>query len=358
MSRFADVRRGKLRAWVLLAAAACGGGSSGGTPPAADGPAQIDAAATAGPDAGPDAAAPGETAAPDAAPDTAPEAAAGICDDYAARWCARFGTCSPVLLLALFEDAAGCAERAKVRCAAEVGGPGSGFTAAAASCLPALEAASCTDLLGDTVAGCKLAGALAAGAACGSGGQCASGFCRLPETSFCGQCAAPAAEGATCESSAGCQFPLRCSRAGRCTKAGDEGAFCNETRPCRPTLYCSDADNTCRRYAAKGEPCNVEGPTFIRPCDDGLYCRRGPTSVCTAIKYVGAGERCAIPMSSMAGAVTLCRGSASCLEGTCVPPGKDGERCTPSPLGDSTGCLPPALCLEGRCKVPDPAECR
>jgi hypothetical protein len=292
-----------------------------------------------------------------AAPRPVLDGGTAACDEYGARFCERLEGCAAALLVGLFDDRTGCEQRTRLDCQIQAARPGSGFTAPmVGACNQALGAASCEDLLGDTVPACQVVGTLAAGAPCGAGGQCASGFCRMGETATCGQCASAGTEGDPCESTAACRFPLRCSRAGRCAAGAGPGDFCNETHPCRsPSFYCSAADNTCQPFAALGESCNATGATFARPCADGLICRPGARGSCVAIQYVGAGERCGVPMS---GPVVLCRGSASCIDGTCRAAGADGERCTASPLGESLGCVLPAQCRQGRCQLGDPAECR
>jgi hypothetical protein len=212
-------------------------------------------------------------------------------------------------------------------------------------------------VIASNVPACEIPGQLPLGAACGASTQCASGFCRLPETSFCGKCAARAPEGAECDSDDACGPSLLCNDVAHCTKPSAVGAFCNETHPCLPGLaYCS-FDNTCQRYAAEGKSCNNAGPTAAQPCNWGLACRPMEGGTCMKIKYVAAGEKCGLP-STPGGVPVLCLGSASCVSGTCKPAGADDAPCTASPLGDAAGCVPPALCLAGVCKLPDPASCK
>jgi hypothetical protein len=327
------------RLLVALLVAGCGGASGG---PATD-PGNGDAG-TAGLDG------PG----PDGAADPAP-----FCRPYAAAWCDRLAACSPPLLLSLYGDVELCRQRRGLECRIDAARPGAGVDAArSATCTGALPAASCEDLLAGAVPGCQLRGRLATGAACGAGNQCASGYCRLPETEPCGICAPAAAVGEPCLSTAGCQFPLRCSRAGRCARAGREADPCSETQPCRgEAFYCSGADNSCRPYAGPGQTCNRTGASFARPCDDGLVCRPGSNGICVPITYAAPGDPCGVPTSGPA-PFTFCLASASCVEGHCQPPGSDGDPCTPSPLGEATGCLDPAQCLDGRCKLPVADECQ
>src|SRR6185436_7191609 len=240
---------------------------------------------------------------------------------------------------------------------AEARAPGSGLTAASAlACGDAFAGASCDDVFGDAIPACQVKGTLAKGAPCGAGSQCATGFCRRPETSFCGKCDSPAADGAACDTDDSCQFPLLCSEAGRCARPSGEGEFCNESKPCQPgPLFCG-ADNACHRPSAEGKSCNRSGTAPLQPCELGFTCRPSANGTCRPIRFVDAGLTCGI--SPTGSSVILCVGSGSCVNNICKPPGQDGERCTPSPLGDSGGCLAPALCLEGLCQLPDPASCR
>jgi hypothetical protein len=281
-----------------------------------------------------------------------------FCDPYAAKFCARLDACSSPYLISAYGTMKGCQERLTLQCRSEAGLPGTGVTPASVeTCAQALDTAGCDDLLGLTVPACQFVGKLAKGGACGSGNQCQSGFCRTPETSFCGQCDVRAAEGAPCDASEACQFPLLCSEAGRCAPPALEGELCNESRPCKGglQLYCG-SDNTCRRRSAEGKACNRSGAAPLALCEVGLVCRPTANGTCRAIRWVDLGESCGVPQNG--GTVILCAGSGSCVENICRPPGKDGDKCTASPLGDSGGCLPPALCLGGLCKLPDPSSCQ
>jgi len=303
----------------------------------------------------------GQSSSPDAplpidlAPDVGPSTE--FCAGYAAKLCDRLAACSSPYLTWVYGTMAGCQARFELQCRSEAIAPGTGFRGAGAmACADAFAGASCDDLRGDSVPACQFKGTLPAGAACGSGAQCSSGFCRIPETAFCGKCDARAAEGAVCDSDAACEFPLLCSEAGRCARPAGEGELCNETRPCLPgPLFCGN-DNTCRRPSAEGKACNVSGNAPYQRCETGFACRPTAGGTCRPIRLVDVGLTCGI--SPTGSSVVLCNGSGSCVNGTCRPPGQDGERCTASPLGDSGGCQPPALCLEGLCKLPDPASCR
>jgi hypothetical protein len=317
------------------------GGASGGA-----GGARLDARAD-GPATTPDAAIP-----IDVAPDVV---SVDFCAGYAVRFCERLLICSRPYLNGVYGGMQPCQERLELQCRLEALLPGTGLDATTgAACGQAMMAAACEDLLGNTIPACQLKGTLAKGAACGSNAQCASGFCRMPETAFCGKCDTPGAADATCDSDDACEFPLVCSKAGRCAKGGIEGELCNETQPCKPgPLFCG-FDNTCKRPSPEGMACNRSAPAPLQPCEIGFVCRPSANGLCRGIRLVDAGQTCGISGSN----VVLCSGSGSCVNQVCKPPGKDGESCTAAPMGDSGGCLPPALCLEGLCKLPDPASCQ
>ena len=349
---------------ALVALVGCGGGaaSSSGSGGKGEGGTGTGTGGAGGMVTAPkmDARADGPGLAPDAAVpvDLAPDlASVEFCDGYATKFCERLSACSLPYLTGVYGTMQGCQERLGLECRTEATLAGSGLTGATGmACAGALGTASCEDLLGDSVPACQLKGTLAKGAACGSGTQCASGFCRLPETAFCGKCDTPGGADAPCDSDSSCEFPLLCSEAGRCARAGAEGEFCNETRPCKAAgLFCA-GDNTCKRPSGEGKACNRSAPMPLQPCEIGFSCRPSANGLCRSIRLVEVGQNCGISPSGST--VILCTASGSCVNGMCRPPGKDGERCTPSPLGDSGGCLPPALCLEGLCKLPDPASCK
>jgi hypothetical protein len=306
-----------------------------------------------------DAAVDSPPAAPDVTPDRGPpdRPSFDFCQPYAAKFCARLGACSAPYLLGVYGDQAGCRARLRLQCETEAALPGSGLTAATAvPCGDAFAAASCDQVFGGAVTACQMKGTAAKGAPCGSGVQCRSGFCRTPETTFCGTCDERAAEGGACDADESCQFPLLCSEAGHCATPAAEGELCNESRPCQAGLLFCAADNTCKRRSGEGRACNRTGAAPLQPCDIGLSCRPSANGTCRAIGFVAAGQACSVPTTA-SGTLVLCAASGSCVEGTCRPAGDDGQPCTLSPLGDSGGCLAPALCLEGVCKLPDPASC-
>jgi hypothetical protein len=347
MSKFAEPRAPLLAALLLVG---CGASPGGGSAAAGD------AGGGGGGAAAPDGAPPSRPDAPSPV-DLAPDGSSTeFCTSYGATFCDRLGSCSPPYLLWVYGGAQGCQDRIGLRCRAEAVAAGSGLSSATGMvCADALAGASCDELFADSVPACQFKGTLAGGAPCGSGAQCQSGFCRIPETAFCGKCDGRAAEGAGCDSDAACEFPLLCSEAGRCARPGAEGEFCNESKPCLAgPLFCG-ADNTCRRPSAEGKACNRTGSAALQPCETGFSCRPTDNGICRAIRLVETGLPCGI--SPTGSSVVLCAGSGSCVNGRCEPPGRDGESCTPSPLGDSGGCLAPALCLGGLCQLPDPASC-
>ena len=210
-----------------------------------------------------------------------------FCDGYAAKFCERLLVCSRPYLDGVYGTMERCQERLGLECRTEATLAGSGLVGAAGmACAQALGMASCEDLLGNSVPACQVKGTLAKGAACGSGSQCASGFCRRPETAFCGTCDSAGAADAPCDSDDSCQFPLLCSEAGRCAQPAAEGEFCNETRPCQAALLFCAADNTCKRPSAEGKACNRSAPMPLQPCEIGFSCRPSANGLCRGIRLV------------------------------------------------------------------------
>src|SRR3954454_22947462 len=185
MSKYAE----PLLALLLVACSSAGKAAAGGSGgPAGDG-------GTSGNDTG------GRRGDAALAPDLAlsidlpPDApSAEFCAGYAVKFCERLGGCSQTYLVGVYGTPARCQERLEIQCRAEVAAVGTGLSAVTGmACADALAGASCDALFGNSVPACQIEGTLGKGASCGSGSQCQSGFCRTPETSFCGKCDARAA---------------------------------------------------------------------------------------------------------------------------------------------------------------------
>jgi hypothetical protein len=379
MSRFSDLSRVTA---LLAALAGCGGSGdsqdqkdSGLSPPDLRPEVQSDVQSDGSDGLAPDQAPPLADAGalidpgPGAGADgpAAPEAGAvagddlAFCDSYAATRCEHVFGCSAIRPVGqqVYGDIPTCTERLRLLCRIDAAQVGSGLNQASTStCMAALGRGRCEDGLAEAIEACQFKGTLAAGVACGTGSQCASGFCRAPETGFCGVCAARAAEGAVCDSDAACELPLLCSEAGRCARPAGEGAFCNESIPCaRDTFYCNLSESSCRRFGLEGAACNEGGTAAEARCNRGLICLPyGTVGTCQPERMVPAGQYCGFGSQEVPG--IACAASGSCVSNRCLAPGNDGEACTLSPRGDSNGCLPPALCVGGTCRLPDPGACR
>src|SRR5581483_3774827 len=160
-----------------------------------------------------------------------------------------------------------------------------------AACAGAISGESCDDYLtGNSPPVCRPAGTLPAGAACGSAGQCQSGFCYFTGTS-CGTCTARAREGESCVSTA-CDYGLACTGSAgsqKCARFGALGAACGNTGDpfCIPTLSCQA--NKCATPLKLGDTCNPASPGCANLL--GHYCDTA-TKKCVAYATARAGEAC------------------------------------------------------------------
>ena len=271
-------------------------------------------------------------------------------------------------------------------CEARVGAPGAGsVTAVAAQCAEAIQSAAATCGPLDATACAAPAGTLVAGAACGTGLQCASLYCVGPAsntaelaTSFlylgftsltsCGTCVDRVAVGAPCAVSlpqcgAGCDvLPPPCedgascevtSGAGQtaCVAAPSEGpaqaagGSCAR-QPCANGNRCESGSQVCVPAQDAGEGCDTSND-----CQLGFVCTE---NACTAGKSAGATCAIANDGTSDCAAGTTCEAAAmTCVATTYGAPGAscDGIHALceagfcdfPSGSGTSQGTCPAVI---------------
>jgi hypothetical protein len=153
------------------------------------------------------------------------------------------------------------------------------------------------------------------GAACGTGGaQCQTGLhCDAAGHT----CAGPGAAGAACLTSYECASGLFCggfgtgAASGTCTAGGDVGAPCpHGTDDCAngKGLNCDASSQTCQQvvWARPGTPCK----DFTQPCLVGSCPFGGSATVCPTI--VADGQPC-----NASDPATTCDTFSSCVGGTC-----------------------------------------
>jgi hypothetical protein len=271
-----------------------------------------------------------------------------------------------------------------------------GFKGDLAGCGAALSSASCGSTATSTPA-CMFQGTLAEGTACGSDGQCQSGFCKgagiheevssgssglmVKTTVSCGVCTALIDVGQSCASgsrcvanaecsggmcralassgeacaSAGphCASGLRCDSTGHCAERGAQGAACMSASDCTTGLRC--VSGACATGGDVGATCD-DNLTGMQPCKLGLICDASKT--CKAVTYVEAGAACD-------GRATLCTTGFCPASFGPVPDGgtslcpaviADGQACDPN--GVSSVCQDYAYCTGGTCQVFDVSACK
>lgn len=297
---------------------------------------------------------PGEVGDTDAGPQgpTAEEA----CDHYVAAFCDVLEECSPVNFEFSYEDKAQCEERFYADCAQRFDLPGTSATPERFdACAGEIEDAGC-DLFStiDLPESCEpLEGSLTNGSVCGEDSQCEAAKCKAGNnTTGCGTCGNPVAEGGACSVSDDCDDGLYCNADDTCVAYASAGDSCAE-RACTAGTVCR-AGGTCGAPLAAGATCD---PNFAE-CDsvDGLWCNSS-SAVCQQIQLANAGAPCGL----IDGGLTLCRHSGVCNfdpmtgEGTCVAPAADGDNCN---LDEGPGCLPGAECIDGICALVATSSCQ
>jgi hypothetical protein len=274
------------------------------------------------------------------------------CTSLATAICNKTSSCFPFAFKVNYADLASCIVRAKQSCVPALAAPGTGATAAKIDdCAKGFTAQSCADdRIGARPAACAFSGTLAAGIACGSSAQCATGYCKLT-TPSCGVCSNRVAATGACSVDPDCVDGHSCV-AGACVALKAVGAVCNPNQPCFPGLYC------------KAGVCAVAPTSLNAACDGtnvdscdfyaGVYCN--DSSVCGQVQTTSAGSMCGLTSTT----ATVCVAQGTCranggLIGTCVAPAEDGQSCNPNL---DLNCLEPAVCEGGVCKLANPAACK
>jgi len=276
------------------------------------------------------------------------------CTSYAETICAKYQSCSPLLVQASYGDIATCKTRTKIACVASLNAPSTGTTVdKAGPCISAYSSLACGDLFtGTQPTACQFVGTLGDGAACGDGGQCASGVCGN-KTGHCGTCTKKNVVGDACTGS--CNNNLACV-SGKCATPAKAGEACGTT-PCGSGLVC--AAGKCTTPAKTGEACASDGTAPSCDAQAGLLCNPS-TKKCQLVGFAAVGAACGYDTATTT--YTACNNGAHCVlatgksTGTCVAPAADGAACDASK--GSQSCLPPALCISGKCTLPDYSTCK
>ena len=213
-------------------------------------------------------------------------------------------------------------------------------------------------------------GAVADGAACYLGAECASGECAFGKGVCPGACAKTLPSGADCTGAGACARGLICGQdAGTCQAPGAAGATCVDSSECQAGLRC--AQSHCALPLTAGASCAPPNGGED-PCGNDLYC---PGNNCQP--RVDTGVACTTPATPLQLASRQCKGNQMCVgatrdskgnllsSGHCGAPEDVGSACirpvngVSSPL--SVGCYIGLVCdpASSRCALAPraPAPC-
>jgi hypothetical protein len=288
------------------------------------------------------------------------------CSTYAGQYCTRLQACNPFSFSTTYKDMAQCQARTQLVC--DLNAPLAGSSQSAANltaCATALSTAACPNFLSGynfAPAACRMAGTLAAGAACAEDHQCASSYCQLTARTSCGKCAAKVAAGAACVVDEDCAFGTTCFGQGvtrKCVTPAASGGACNTTdTPCLQGLFC--IAGKCSAGQAAGSACTLGTAT----CDStkGLYCD-AKTQKCIATQVAQVGQPCGF----LNNVKVQCAGGSGCFAvgqaRQCVAAAADNATCGLGSTSSGPGCLAEARCTTGatctaHCQLPTPALCQ
>ncbi len=202
------------------------------------------------------------------------------------------------------------------------------------SCLAAMKARTCTDVVMGIFPSCYVYGRRPSGAGCAYPSQCASGLCG--QAAACATCGIGGlSNGSTCTTTSQCQTGSYC-QAGTCT---DAGAIV---------------------HASEGQRCDLNGTPAVG-CVSDLICNATspPSTAGTCTAPPGAGQPCALAGFS----ANVCSAGNTCstgIGGTCEASGDAGTSLPPQPgtaCGTPNPCQAPLLCKSGVCEPLGSASC-
>lgn len=205
-------------------------------------------------------------------------------------------------------------------------------------CAAALKAASCSEFVNATFAGCDFVGTRQDGEPCAGDAQCQSGYCDNPWTGECGVCATLGAIGEACTGDPSlyeCALGAHCSYAQKCVATPlNVGDAC-------PDYYCGEIlrceSGVCAALLDEGAEC---GSSLDCDWPNGLLCD-SDSFTCVQGHVAAPGESCAEPHTSCE-ALGICDGTTK----KCVARPKAGEAC----LADGT-CASNTHCVNGTCET-------
>ncbi len=285
------------------------------------------------------------------------------CTDLANAICAKANQCVPAVVQGVYGDTSTCATVVDGSCKQTLGVTSTSDTPSSVeTCAQAYANISCGDALqNNPPKACQqTAGKLAAGAVCGTDGQCTTGAClAIGGSNGCGVCGTRVAAGSACLVASDCQYGLVCALNATnnlvCVAPAASGAAC-ATTPCQTGLVCAGTtgNKKCAAPLSAGSACDPAQ----QPCDSaaGYWCNPLQTR-CSPVKFAAAGATCGYDTAT--GDLTLCADSGFCTKqtgGTCLAAAALGATCsaTAGPL-----CAPPNTCQNGTCTAPtDPSSCK
>lgn len=222
---------------------------------------------------------------------------------------------------------------------------------AAATCLNAMEAGSCQDMVADRqydVCQSVFIGTVADGGACEIDEECLSGACELDYETCMGTCATVVAAGGACEA-----WETYCEKGTTCydgicqayTAPLGSGDSCDpdaENDWCDWDFYCNYDSSTCMARGGAGDACDGDDE-----CEHGLSCDYGDgeNGVCAEVAVLDAGDECEPEGSSMcnyfegyACQITVVNPQTEEFEGTCQPMVQLGDTCWDAEAMTMTAC--------------------
>jgi hypothetical protein len=323
------------------------------------------------------------------------------CADEANALCALRDSCGPNYEIArVFGMITDCQTRTAQVCVNALAANGTGNTPTGVeACAAAYPSEQCNDFFNNNPVGPCVPpmGTLTMGAPCGASGQCASGYCAVPQYQVCGTCQPIPVAGASCQVEADCGRDMACAiptvevtpdagvpTTGKCVAFAAVGAPClTGFQPCQNGSVCvgetvaTMTKGTCQAQPKTvGAACDASRKTAPN-CNGsfGMVCipsmKGSAIGTCQAIMLVGPGATCgdigAMPVTGFA----VCQASGLCKKavstdtsGTCVAAAADGAACDNDPA-NGPPCLAPARCVipkgsagtAGTCALPNASSC-